>query len=368
MNQVDQAYSAHDSPTPARRGNGFKFSFGSRIGVGSLARLCHNVGTSLHAGIDVRRVFESEAQRGWNAQRRHMRMISDGVARGDSLAESFKSTGGYFPSMVREMVEVGEKTGRLEAVFFRLGQHYKNVLNLRRAFLIGIAWPMIELVLALFAVGGFILVVGMVSTGPDPPPITFFGLYGMKGFAIYASVIAVFFAAIAFTVLAVSKEWLDLSPVYMLLTFVPGIGTGLRIMAMSRMTWSLSLVTDTELSPERAIELSLRTTQNLYYTQHLDAMTRTVAGGESMLEAFRRPGIFPNDFLEMLETGELTGQISESMARLAEEYEHRVKMFFRLFAITAGVGVFLLVAGFIIFMIFNLMLQYVGILEEATKF
>ena len=128
------------------------------------------------------------------------------------------------------------------------------------------------------------------------------------------------------------------------------------------------MATDTELAPRRALELSLRTTQNPYYTRHLGQMKQTLASGGAITEAFRRPGVFPIDFLDMLSTGEETGMISEAMGRVAEQYEEKAKMFFRMFSILAGVAVFIMVACLMIAMIFAFAMQYVNMLNEATQF
>ena len=56
-------------------------SFG-RISVRQLARVCHNVGTALHAGVDIRRVWETESRRGSARQRREMTEIRDRLGSG----------------------------------------------------------------------------------------------------------------------------------------------------------------------------------------------------------------------------------------------------------------------------------------------
>jgi hypothetical protein len=156
----------------------------ARIGTRALSQFCQRVGTALHAGIDVRRVWDNESKRGSAPQRGVMEGIRQQVARGDSLASAFARTNGYFPPLVCEMVEVGERTGRLEEVFLRLGEHYDHLLNLRRAFLIGIAWPLIELTLAVIAIGFFILLYGWLGLRDiNGEPMTIFGLYGTQGLA-----------------------------------------------------------------------------------------------------------------------------------------------------------------------------------------
>ena len=109
-------YTSPEPPVQERRPTGRppkKRLLGGRIGNKALARFCHNVGGGLHAGVDIRRVFESETMRGSARQRREMAKIRSRINGGDSLANSMRGAGGYFPPLLVEMVEVGERTGRL---------------------------------------------------------------------------------------------------------------------------------------------------------------------------------------------------------------------------------------------------------------
>jgi type II secretory pathway component PulF len=330
----------------------------ARIGLGSLAQFCQRVGTALHAGIDVRRIMDSEVHRGSPRQRDVMRQLQEQIAAGESLASALAHSNGYFPPLLPEMVAVGERTGRLEEVFIRLGEHYQHLLSLRRTFLIGIAWPLIELGLALFVVGLLIWILGAIGAEWDGKPLSVMGLHGTSGLLIYVGILGAIACACGLTVTAVRRGWIDLDPLYRLLMNVPGIGTGLRTMAMSRLTWSLALATDSDLDIKRAVELGVRSTQNSYYTSHLEKMVRRLQEGETLHTAFRAAGVYPTEFLDALETGETAGQVSEMMANLAEQYEDRTRTFCKLLAVVAGVAVLLLVFGIIIFFIFQLAQLY----------
>jgi type II secretory pathway component PulF len=329
--------------------------------------MCHNVGTGLRSGIDVRKIWEMEASRGSMFHRTAMLSVREHVADGGSVTDALRGERGYFPELVCEMVDVGERTGRLDEVFIRLGDHYDNVLRMRRAFLAGIAWPMFELSLGVGIIGVFIWILGLIWSGSGDPPITFFGLYGTRGLLIYAAIIAAIAGTFAAAAIGVRNGWISLSPLLRLLMGVPGIGHGLQAVAMSRLTWSLALATDSDIDAQRAVELSIRTTQNTYYTSRLDGIKQVIGRGGEFHEAFANAGVFPQDFLGALQAGEIGGRISESMEVLAKEYEERTKMFYRTMAIAAGIGVFLLVAALIIFMIFSLFFQYLNILEDASR-
>ena len=340
----------------------------ARMGMKPLAQFCHRVGTSLYAGIDVRRIWETETQRGSLGQRAAMEGIRDCVARGESLSAAFTKAGGYFPPLVREMVEVGERTGRIDEIFQRLGDHYDHLLQLRRVFLIGIAWPVFELVVALIVIGFLIWILGAIGAEWDGKPISVLGLHGTRGLLIYVGILAALAGAGTTLVVAVQRGWVSMEPVFRLLMNVPGIGLALRNMAISRLTWSLAIATDSDLSAQRAMELAVRSAQNSYYTSQLEKMRLPLRRGEPMHTAFRAAGIYPDDFLDALETGETAGRISETMAVLAKQYEERARQSYRILAAVAGICVFLLVAAILIFFIVNMFVSfYLNPIRDALK-
>jgi len=333
----------------------------ARIGTGQLAKFCHRVGTSLQAGVDVLRIWGSEAHRGSPRHRREMEMLRERIVGGESLAAAFTQTGGYFPPLVCEMIDVGERTGRIDEVFLRLADHYDHIVRLRRDFLFGIAWPMFELTVAVLVIGILIWALGMLGTG-----IAVFGLSGTKGMLLWFGFVGLIIAAFLGVGLAIRHGWINPEPVFRALMNLPGIGLVLRTMAMARLTWSLAIATDSDLRAEKAVSLAVRSTENSYYTSQLDTMFHALRHGKPIHTAFRETRIYPDDFLDTLETGELAGTISESMHHLAKDYENRAKALYRTMGVVAGVVIFLLIAGIMIFFIFKLFTSlYLGPINDV---
>ena len=161
--------------------------FAPRIGLKRLAQLSHRLGTALDAGVEVRKSWDREAQSGPAYHRARMQQISRAISRGQSVPEAVRQTGDYFPEFFREMVELGDRTGRLDRVLKRLADHYDHLVSLRWIFLAGIAWPVIELLIAIGVIGVLIAVLGWVSrvTG-ETTDLLGFGLVGVPGLIRYA--------------------------------------------------------------------------------------------------------------------------------------------------------------------------------------
>ena len=66
------------------------------------------------------------------------------------MARAMLDSGKYFPPLLVQMVHVGESSGRLDRTLLELAEHYDHRISTRNEFLRGIAWPVIELLMAVF--------------------------------------------------------------------------------------------------------------------------------------------------------------------------------------------------------------------------
>jgi type II secretory pathway component PulF len=344
-----------------------------RISQKELASLCRRLGTALEAGIDIRRVWEREGQ-GYGSLTLKARMlrVSDELIRGSSLTEALQTTGEYFPSLFRELVAVGEQTGNLAEVFLNLADHYEHQIQIRRAFLSSITWPLFQLAAALGVIGIVIVVMDFLPARPgEKIDILGFGLTGMSGLVIYLCFLAAVAAAVGFVVRAMQRGLLWTRPLQRLLLRIPVFGRFLQILALSRLAWTMHLTLNTSLDLRRALPLCLRSTQNAHYIDQTERIVDAAVSGQELCQSFAATGVFPGDFLDALEVGERTGQLPESMARLAEDYRDQAKRMMHMLAVAGGFAVAalvgLMIIGVIFMMLSRTLFPYYRLLHELTQ-
>jgi type IV pilus assembly protein PilC len=337
-----------------------------RVEMKPLVGLCRRMATSLGAGIDARTAWTREADRATGRLRRHLLTISEAVDRGESLTDGLAATDDYFPPIVREMIQVGEQTGTLERTFAQLADQYEARLTVRRTFLAAIAWPMIQLAIALGFIGIAIWGIGLVRemTGNKTFDIFGFGLAGSHGLATYLAFLAIVAAAIWIFIRAGNRGLMWTRPIQRFILRIPALGRPLQTIALERLAWSLHLTMNTGMNVRKALNLSLRSSQNARYIDHIPTIDAEIVAGNSIHGAFVRAGGYPADFLDTLAVGEQTGQISESMERLAKQYREQARLAISALAVLAGVAVYALVAAFIVVLIFRGALFYRNTLME----
>lgn len=274
-----------------------------------------------------------------------------------------------FPPLVADMVELGEQTGKLDSVFLRLADHYEHVLELRRNFLIGIAWPAIQLAMSVLIIGFLIWIFGWITekNGGDAVDPLGFGLLGNQGLAIYFGGVALLTAVGCFAVMAFLQGWFG-ATVMQLLLMTPVVGKCLRTNALARMAWTLSLALESGADARRAMRMSLRSTQLPYYRDVQDQTDEVILRGGEFHEALRSTGRFPDDFLISLQSAEHAGAISESLDVVSRDYAERARMANKMLTAAATFAIWGGVAALIIVLIFRLFFFYLGILNDALNF
>lgn len=342
--------------------------FSPRIGLRALVQLCRRVGTQLDAGVDDRTIWNREVQRASGPQRQMMTEISQGIQQGETLGDALKRTGDYFPHVFREMVRLGDETGHLDRILQELSERYEHRLQLRLAFLAGITWPMIQLVFAICVVGLLIWVMGFIGqmTG-QVVDVLGLGLVGTKGLVVYFA----FLGSLGFggwlLWMFYSRGQLDFLPLGRIIMSIPGVGMPLKTIALSQMAWTMALTTGGGLDARRSLRLGLESTHSDYYTKYIDQVDRDIMAGEDIGGALRNTGVFPAEFLDAIDTGEISGNLSEMLEKLAADYQARAKAAFNTLSLIAGFGVWLAVAGVIISLIFRIFFTYLNTLNGALE-
>jgi type II secretory pathway component PulF len=267
------------------------------------------------------------------------------------------------------MAEVGEQTGTLGKVFHRLEAHFRRQVQAQRIFLSAIAWPMIELALAILVIGVLIYVLGVISKrgGVQAIDVLGFGLVGPRGLFIYVNFLIVVGLCITGLVVAMRRGMLWTKPVQRAFMRLPGIGSSLEKLALARLAWALHLTMNVEMDLRRVVPLVLRATGSDHYIRHTNQIVSDIAAGDPLHVAFAHSGAFPSTFIDALAVAEESGQTVESMDRLAKRYEEEAEAAVKALAMILGVLVGMLVMGIIILMIFRLAGFYFGTINDALK-
>jgi type II secretory pathway component PulF len=339
------------------------------ISARRLIQFCQRVATSTRAGVDSRRLWTSEAGYGSATHRRHVEHIRNVVVGGGTVAEAMRDSGGYFPPLVVQMVAIGEQTGKLDEVLFRLAEYYEQQRSLRRMLMFGMAWPAIQLGLAVIIIGVLIWALGVVAEmrGGEAADVLGIGLVGTRGALIYFATVGTAIAVFVGLCIALARGAFGPTPVLLAMR-LPVIGGAFEAFALSRLTWTLSTALESGMDARRSVELAIDATQNPYYMSHRDRVALGIARGNEFHQSFAETNAFPADFIHSLHTAEIAGATSEALNRLTQEYEDKARTRLRLLAGLMTGLMFVLMFVVLIALIFRLaMALYIGPMYDALE-
>ena len=341
-----------------------------RIRLKPLAQLCYRLATATGAGIEDRKVWRSEAERGSRSQQRKISQVAEDLAAGRSITDALRSTGKFFPPLFRQMVEVGEMSGRLDRTYGRLSKHYEHSLKVRRDFMGSLAWPLLQLAMAIGVIGLMIWIMGMLPVNKGPKgmqaDILGLGLIGTRGLVIYVNVLIVIGIALLLLLEAFRRGIGWTRSLQRTALLIPVIGGALKTLALSRFTWALQLVLDTPMDLRRALPLALEATGNDYFASEGPGVALRIEQGQSLHAALTATGVLPVELLDNIAVGEESGRLVETMERQSKEYQERAAIAISILAQAAGYLVWLIVAGMIITMIFRIFSFYVGTINSLA--
>jgi type II secretory pathway component PulF len=341
--------------------------FSSRLPLTALVSLCQSFRVSLAAGLSLVDSFKQQAKKGPLVARPVIGRMAGRLEEGDSIEDVLKAEGKHFPPLFVGMVVVGEQTGNLAEIFRELENYYREQLTLRRSFLAQIVWPVIQFVAAIFVICLLLIILAWIAPNPESAfdPI---GLgVGMPGVLRFLGLMTLLIGGGAFVYWFATKALGQRATVHRFLLNVPGIGPCLQALALARFSLAMKLTMDSSLSTHKAVRRSLQATGNGAYDSCADTVVSGIKKGDDVSQALTRCGVFPEEFLHIVATGEESGQLPEVMDRQAHYYQEQASLRMKVLTIFAWFAVWGMVAVLIIFAIFRIALSVMGVYNDAMK-
>ena len=324
-----------------------------------LARLLHDLGTMLEAGLTIRRALTVLAKNPRDLRLgRVLRTIGADIEQGFSLTEAVEHQGPYFPPLMKQLLQVAEASGSLGPVCLRLAAYYEMQVQIRRKMLGKLAYPTVQILAAIFIIYMLNFIFGSLAQGP------------LAGAAPIANGVLVALQLVVGLIVAyfLLKPFLSqMRIVDDLLLHVPLLGKVMRTLAMARFSWALHLMLEAGAGTMEALTRSMRATNNGAFTGRAPRLLRAIADGAGLRDGLEETGLFPLDYLEIISVAEESGMLSESLDRQAtarfEDAERAITALTTAIAYTVRVAVMIVIVA----MIFALARAYFGQIGKLTS-
>ncbi|TFW71461.1 MSHA biogenesis protein MshG [Methylotenera oryzisoli] len=257
--------------------------------------------------------------------------VRESLAGGRELSVALAQHPSVFSSFYVSMVRVGESTGLLDSVFFRLFEHieFERFMRdqikaaLRYPTFVVIAMAVAIVVVNLFVIPAFAKV--FQSFGVELPLMTR-GLLAFSAFMqafwpyLLALIVGAVFLFRSYTATSIGRyNWDSIK------LKIPIAGKIVHKATMARFARSFALSSKSGVPITNGLKLVAQTADNDYVGSRIDQMREGVERGESILRTATNSGVFNPIVLQMIAVGEESGSLDDLMEEIADMYQRDVE-------------------------------------------
>lgn len=329
----------------------------SGVTLKELAIFYREFATLINAGLPLYRALGSLEGQIRNAKMREiLRACQVQVERGGKLSDVFEGYPWVFSELQIEMIRAAEHGGMLERMLFRIAEYLEQELALRRLISRLTLYPKLVVLAALFILGASFfrdampafskLVVGQMGkmeyTGQD---------YLFDTVVPLAIAGAIIFGVVAFCRVSLFQSDAIREGYERLKLLIPGVGKLSRQFALAKFGRAFGAMYEAGLPIATAIRVAGDTSGSRMIARAIGRAITAVDRGAPLSQAFRETGVFPHIVLDMLHTGEMTGNVDAMMNKMAEYLEGDAETKANQYSHIFSMAVYLLVAGLVGFAI-----------------
>jgi general secretion pathway protein F len=309
-----------------------KLRFIKGITGADTALVFRQLGTMVRSGLSLEDALRATANQATKGRvNRIMLGVRARVLEGHSLAKSLGDFPHVFPPLFPATVAAGEQTGHLARVLERLADYAERRQQLQQRIMMALLHPAFLTVVAMLVVVGLIgYVVPQVvqvfeGIGQDLPWLTR-ALIGLSDFLVQWG--SWLLATLALAVLGTRyllraeqpRRWLHRG-----LLALPIISRLVRGLNATRFCATLGMLMVSAVPMLEALRITSGVMSNLAMRAVVDDATRTVKEGGSLHSALQRGQLFPPVTVQLIASGETSGNLGQMLERAAESQQRETE-------------------------------------------
>ncbi len=287
------------------------------------------LGSLLTAGVNIMTALELLALQQEN---RHLRKLYfelyQQVYNGFSFSKALSKQQKEFPSMLIQMIEIGELSGDLPGTVLKMADYYERQMKISQGIKGAMRMPIIYLVAALLiAIGMLIFVFPNITNlfasfeGAELPGITQFFLDAGEFTAKYAIPIFGSLFVIIIVIILLNKYVPKIHYAFTVLFLnLPVFGKLAQMNNQIMIANSLSQMLSRGINSVKALNTIKGLLSNVIYKELITKTLIYIEDGKPFSKAFQESKYIDSIMAKMMNTGEKTGEIPKLMENLSTYY------------------------------------------------
>jgi len=253
------------------------------------------------------------------------------IERGEGLSDALAAHPEAFNKMYVSMARAGERAGTLDAILEELAVYLEKVDAIRTKVRAAMSYPIFILIFAFLAT--LFLLFKIVPTfaeiyasfGQQLPGLTQLIVNISNAIRTHAVLTIGILAAVVLVFYLLTRSGPGRYALDRFLLGVPIFGPIIRKAVMSRFCRTLGILLHSGLPILDSLELARGTTGNVVVSGAISRAKELVGSGHGITESFRATRKFPEMVLQLMATGEESGDIDGMLIKASDFYDRQVE-------------------------------------------
>lgn len=312
-----------------------------------LSNWYHQLAQQIEAGIPLAEAFllaEGPPAAGRKA-------IHNSLLSGATIEATMRAAPKWLPFADRIFIAAAADTGRLPQTFLNLSERHARIAGTNKRVILGLIYPV-----GVFHVASFALpLVRMID----------FEVGFEWDFVTYISMVLAMLLPFWGLILCISLLAKTTHPILpKILRRIPLLGRYLRLQAIADFADSLGTFIDAGISISSAWQGSVRIANDPRLTKVYQESIRPIfQRGEDPASELAQHKIFPQDLVAYYQAGQSSGKLDQTLHKAGKQFQEQANQALNTCAVVYPTLLFAVVAGFIIYSIFQV---YGGYLKNIT--
>ena len=299
------------------------FDFKKKFKNEDLYILFRQLSLFINSGINIERSFEILSTQFAKDKGKILANIRDSLRSGSSLSDSMNITGA-FPSLVINMVYVGENTSSLGKIFNRLSDYYIKKKKTRSKIIEAMAYPIILLVTSIFIINFLIINVipsfaEIFSDNNNLLPLPTRILMGFSDF-VYRNYFFIIFLIIGVTSIVLIYNKKHPKTFHSFLLKFPYY----KMTKSMNLSFNMDLLLGSGLTVDRSLEIISKMENNISLKEKYQEILTKLKSGDHLYKSFQEAEVFSNILLSMIRVGEESSSLKEIFSIMSSYYDEEL--------------------------------------------
>ncbi len=308
------------------------FSSAKQIKTVDISFASRQMATMIGAGIPIAQTLRAIGKGHENASMEKLMLdIGRDVESGTALSKALGKHPQHFNRLFTSLTEAGEESGKLDTMLERVASYNEKLEAIKSKVKSAMMYPMIVLfvsmlvtiLLLLFVIPQFEVL--FQGVGADLPTLTRIVVdmsrWMQDNWYIFVGIaVAVIYA---FTYVYKRSEKLKFTMDKILIR-LPAVGPILKKSAMARFSRTLAIIFGAGVPLVEGMNVVGAATGNRVYQKAVAEVKRDISTGMTLEHSMASTKVFPNMMLQMVASGEESGELEIMLEKVAEFFEREV--------------------------------------------